>query len=77
MGLFSRGSKSKPEQVESSSAAPSPQELSASAAQAGTVVGKAASDILLTDEHTKQLVSLSSDILDGKSTVVLEWWGFH
>ena len=75
MGFFSRGSKSKPEE-DSSSAAPS-QESSASAAQAGTVVGKAASDILLTDEHTKQLVSLKSDILDGKSTVVLEWWGYH
>ena len=45
MGLFNRASKSKPEEASSSSAAPTP-ESSASQAQAGTVVGKAASDIL-------------------------------
>lgn len=75
MGLFS---KNKPKTTsDASPAAPEPAAASVSAAQVGTVVGKPASDILLTDEHTKQLVSLTSDILDGKSTVVLEWWGFH
>ena len=47
------------------------------AAQKGTVVGKPASDILLTDEATKESVTLCGDLLDGKSTIVLEWWGFH
>ena len=43
----------------------------------GSVVGKPASDILLTDEVTKAMVTLSADILDGKSTIVIEWWGHH
>ena len=47
------------------------------AAQKGTVVGAAASDILLTDEQTGEMVTLTNDILDGKSTVILEWWGHH
>ena len=47
------------------------------AAQKGSVVGKPASDILLTDEETKENVTLLGGILDGKSTVVIEWWGFH
>ena len=51
--------------------------VSLAMAQAGTVVGKPASDILLTDEQSKEMVNLSSDILDGKSTIILEWWGFH
>lgn len=46
-------------------------------AQAGSVVGKPASDILLTDESDGSLVSLCDEVLDGKSTIVLEWWGFH
>ena len=47
------------------------------AAQKGTVVGRPAADILLTDESTGQLASLTDDILDGRSTVIVEWWGFH
>ena len=43
----------------------------------GTVVGKPASDIVLTEEGTGSIVSLTDDLLDGKSTLVLEWWGHH
>ena len=49
----------------------------AAAAQKGSVVGKPASDILLTDESTQEMATLRENIIDGKSTVVLEWWGFH
>ena len=43
----------------------------------GAVVGKPASDVLLNDEETQASVTLNADILDGRSTVVLEWWGFQ
>lgn len=46
------------------------------AAQKGSVCGKKASDILMTEEPSGEMVNLE-EILDGKSTIVLEWWGFH
>ena len=36
-----------------------------------------ASDILLTDESSQEMATPRENIIDGKSTVVLEWWGFH
>ena len=49
---------------------------SMAAAQKGSVCGKKASDILMTEEPSGEMVNLE-EILDGKSTIVLEWWGFH
>jgi len=42
----------------------------------GKPVSAAVGDILLTDETTKAMVNLT-DILDGSSTIVIDWWAWH
>ena len=45
------------------------------AAQKGSVVGRPAQNFMLTHPVSGELRSLGKDILDGKSTVLLEFYG--